>query len=48
LIDVMLAPCVLAGLVTGRAVVRKIPQKLFDTLLLVFTAVAAVRLMLSS
>ncbi len=48
LIDVMLAPCVLAGQVTGRAVVRKIPQKLFDTLLLVFTAVAAVRLMLSS
>jgi uncharacterized membrane protein YfcA len=44
LIDAILAPCVVAGLVTGRAVVRKIPQKAFDTLLLVFTAVAALRL----
>lgn len=45
-IDAVLAPCVVVGLVTGRAVVRKIPQKLFDTLLLLFTAVAAVRLLL--
>ncbi len=45
-IDAMLAPCVVAGLLTGRAIVKRISQKLFDTLLLLFTAVAAVRLML--
>lgn len=43
-IDAVLAPCVLAGLVTGRAIVKRISQKLFDTLLLLFTGVAAVRL----
>ncbi|MGA0039590.1 MAG: sulfite exporter TauE/SafE family protein [Pirellulales bacterium] len=46
-IDAILAPCVVAGLITGRAVVRKIPQKAFDTLLLLFTAVAALRLLIS-
>jgi uncharacterized membrane protein YfcA len=45
LIDLVLAPCVVAGLVFGLLVVRRLPQKLFDTLLLAFTAVAAVRLM---
>jgi len=45
-IDALLAPCVLAGLVAGRAIVKRIPQKLFDTLLLLFTGVAALRLML--
>jgi uncharacterized membrane protein YfcA len=46
-IDAILAPCVVAGLITGRAVVRKIPQKAFDTLLLLFTALAALRLLIS-
>ena len=45
-IDALLAPCVLAGLVAGLAIVKRIPQKLFDTLLLLFTGVAALRLML--
>ena len=45
LIDLVLAPCVVAGLVFGLLVVPRLPQKLFDTLLLAFTAVAAVRLM---
>jgi uncharacterized membrane protein YfcA len=45
-IDAMLTPCVVAGLLTGRSIVKRISQKLFDTLLLLFTAVAAVRLML--
>ena len=44
LVDLVLAPCVVAGLVFGLLVVRRLPQKLFDTLLLAFTAVAAVRL----
>jgi uncharacterized membrane protein YfcA len=43
-INAILAPCVLLGLVCGRWIVSKIPQKLFDSLLLVFTAIAALRL----
>ena len=44
LVDLMLAPFVIGGLLVGLLVVRRLPQKLFDTLLLAFTAVAAVRL----
>lgn len=44
LVNAVLAPCVLLGLLGGRWVVRKIPQRAFDSLLLVFTAVAALRL----
>ena len=47
-IDLVLAPCVVAGLLTGRAIVRLIPQRVFDTLLLAFTACAAIRLIISS
>ena len=42
----MLAPCVVAGLIFGLMVVRKLPQKVFDTFLLAFTAVAAIRMVL--
>jgi uncharacterized membrane protein YfcA len=35
---------VVAGLFSGRWVVRRLPQRGFDTLLLAFTAVAALRL----
>jgi uncharacterized membrane protein YfcA len=43
-VDVALAPLVVLGLCAGRWVVRRLPQRTFDTLLLAFTAVAAVRL----
>lgn len=43
-VNLVLAPCVLLGLLAGRWIVRKIPQRAFDSLLLVFTAVAALRL----
>ena len=46
LINLMLAPCVVAGLIFGLMVVRKLPQKVFDTFLLAFTAVAAIRMVL--
>lgn len=46
-LDMLLAPLVVAGLVCGRAVVRRIPQRLFDTLLLAFTGVAALRLVVA-
>jgi uncharacterized membrane protein YfcA len=44
LINVILAPMILVGLFCGRWIVRKIPQRLFDSLILIFTAVAALRL----
>lgn len=44
LVNLALAPCVVAGLLAGRWIVRRIPQRTFDTLLLLFTAVAALRL----
>ena len=44
LVDLALAPLVVAGLFSGRWVVRRLPQRGFDTLLLAFTAVAALRL----
>ncbi len=46
LIDLILAPCVVAGLIFGLMVVRRLPQKVFDTFLLAFTAVAAIRMVL--
>lgn len=47
LTDLVLAPLVLLGLVLGLLVVRRLPQKLFDTLLLAFTAIAAARLIVT-
>jgi uncharacterized membrane protein YfcA len=44
LLNVILAPCVLAGLLAGRWIVRRISQQIFDSFLLVFTALAAIRL----
>lgn len=45
-VDALLAPVVVAGLVCGRAVVRRLPQRIFDTLLLAFTGLAALRLVI--
>jgi uncharacterized protein len=44
-INIVLAPVVVVGLFFGRWIIKKIPQKLFDSLLLAFTAVAALRLL---
>jgi uncharacterized membrane protein YfcA len=44
--NAMMIPAILIGLVIGRAVTRRIPQKLFDWLLLTFAAIAALRLIL--
>ena len=44
LLNVILIPCVALGLLAGRWLVKRIPQKLFDGLLLTFAAVAALRL----
>lgn len=43
-VNLLLAPAVLAGLLAGRWIVHRIPQRLFDSLLLLFSAVAALRL----
>ena len=43
-INLILAPAVLLGLLFGRWLVQHIPQRLFDSLLLLFTAIAALRL----
>lgn len=44
LLNITLAPCVVMGLVAGRWIVKRIPQRAFDTLLLAFTVTAAMRL----
>lgn len=44
-INALLAPCVVVGLLVGRRLVRVVPQKLFDSLLLVFAAAAALRML---
>ncbi len=43
-VDVAFAPAILLGMLLGRWAVRKIPQKMFDSFLLAFTAFAALRL----
>jgi uncharacterized membrane protein YfcA len=45
LLNAVLAPAILVGLLTGRWLVQRIPQRLFDALLLIFAGVAALRLM---
>ncbi len=44
-LDLLLAPLVVAGLLGGRWIVRRLPQRTFDSLLLACSAVAALRLM---
>jgi uncharacterized membrane protein YfcA len=44
LLNVVLSPMVGVGLLAGRWLTRRIPQQLFDRLLLAFAAVAALRL----
>jgi len=44
LLNLALIPAVAAGLLIGRWLVKRIPQRLFDSLLLAFAAIAALRL----
>ena len=46
LFNLALAPAILGGLLGGRWLVRRVPQRVFDVLLLAFAAVAALRLIL--
>lgn len=44
LLNLVLVPAVIAGLFFGRWMVGRLPQRVFDSLLLAFSAVAALRL----
>lgn len=44
LLNLVLSPLIVAGLLGGRWLTRRIPQRTFDLLLLAFAAVAALRL----
>lgn len=46
--NLMLAPFVIAGIFSGRALIKIVPQKLFEQLLLLFAAAAALRMILPS
>lgn len=43
-IDTLFSPAILVGMLIGKWMLDRIPQKLFDSLLLAFTIVAALRL----
>lgn len=45
LLNVLLAPLIIGGLFFGREVVSRLPQRAFDTLVLVFAVVGALKLM---
>jgi hypothetical protein len=44
LLNALLAPAIVAGVMGGRSIVQHLPQRLFDRLLLAFAAIAALRL----
>lgn len=48
LLDLALAPCAVLGVAAGRWLTPRIPQRLFDVLLLAFAGIAALRLILAS
>lgn len=43
-LNLIMVPVILVGFLFGRWLIKKVPQRLFDTLLLLFAAVAALRL----
>ncbi len=43
-LNLVLAPVIVCGILLGKSVVRRIPQKLFDSLLLTFTGIMSLRL----
>jgi uncharacterized membrane protein YfcA len=44
LLNIMLAPVIAIGLIGGRWLIRRVPQRVFDVLLLTFAGIAALRL----
>ena len=44
LLNVLLTPAIAIGLLGGRWIIRRVPQRVFDVLLLSFAAIAALRL----
>jgi len=44
--DAILVPAVVAGLLAGRWLIHRIPQRAFDAMMLIFAAVASLRLIL--
>jgi len=44
--NLVLIPLIPLGLLVGKAIVGRIPQKTFNTIILLFTAIAAIRLMI--
>ena len=44
LFNLVMAPVILAGVLSGRWLIHRLPQRLFDGLLLAFAAIAALRL----
>src|SRR5438105_121797 len=46
-LNALLIPAIMVGLFAGRWLIGRIPQKVFESLLLTFAAVAALRLVLS-
>jgi uncharacterized membrane protein YfcA len=47
LFNVALAPAIVVGLLGGRWIIHRVPQRVFDVLLLAFAAIAAVRLIVA-
>jgi uncharacterized membrane protein YfcA len=45
-LNVLLMPLIAVGLWIGTILVKRIPQKLFDSLILIFTGCAAIRMLL--
>ena len=44
--NAVLCPLIVAGLFLGRIIIQRIPQKTFDTLVLMFAVVASLKLLL--
>jgi uncharacterized membrane protein YfcA len=47
LLNAVLVPAVLAGVLSGRWIVQRLPQRIFDLLMLAFAAAAALRLIVN-
>ena len=45
MLNVLLAPAVLLGLLAGRWLIGRVSQRMFEGLMLTFAAIAAVRLL---
>lgn len=47
LFNLVLVPAIVAGVLGGRSIIARLPQQLFDRLLLAFAAIAAIRMIVS-